>query len=92
MLESGQGLEEISPSALRQRLQPQAELALWIALEQRQRAVALLQGAGLEARFNGRGTVVVQLESESKLRILELLEGQGVHVLDFEIESVESWN
>jgi nitrous oxidase accessory protein len=91
-LENGRVIEELAPGALRQQLMPEAELALWIASEQRGEAVSLLKDAGLEAHFNGRGTVVVQLDSSQKLQVMELLENQGVRVLDFEIERVESWN
>jgi ABC-type multidrug transport system ATPase subunit len=92
VLERGQVIAEIAPGVLRQQLTPEVELTLWIASEQREQALELLTGAGLAAHFNGRGTVVVQLDSGQKLQVVGLLEKQGVHVLDFEIESVESWN
>jgi ABC-type multidrug transport system ATPase subunit len=92
LLESGHVLEELPPGELRQRLMPEAELALWISSEQRGRALALLQLAGLQAHLNGRGTVVVQLGPEQKFQAMKLLEADGVRVLDFEIERVESWN
>jgi DNA recombination-dependent growth factor C len=71
---------------------PETELTLWIASEQRQHAISLLKEAGLDGHINGRGTVVVQLETGQKLKSMELLEKHGVHVLDFEIQRVESWN
>jgi ABC-type multidrug transport system ATPase subunit len=92
LLERGHVIEELPPGALRQRLMPEAELALWISSEQRGQALALLQLAGLQAHLNGRGTVVVQLEPEQKFQAMKLLEADGVRVLDFEIERVESWN
>jgi ABC-type multidrug transport system ATPase subunit len=92
VLERGRAIEELSPGALRQKLMPEAELALWIASEQRANALALLKDAGLESHLNGRGTLVVQIGSGEKLSALQLLEKNGVHVLDFEVERVESWN
>jgi ABC-type multidrug transport system ATPase subunit len=92
VLEHGEVIEELPPSALRQRLMPEAELALWISNEQRGRALSLLKDAGLDGHLNGRGTVVVQLDSSQKLNAMEMLERHGVHVLDFDIERMESWN
>jgi ABC-type multidrug transport system ATPase subunit len=92
VLERGNLIEELPPVALRQRLIPEAELALWIASEQRERALSLLKEAGLQGHINGRGTVVVQLDSGQKLKTMELMEKHGVHVLDFDIQRVESWN
>jgi nitrous oxidase accessory protein len=92
LFERGKLIEELPPAALRQRLIPEAELALWIASEQRERALSLLKEAGLEGHINGRGTVVVQLDSGQKLKTMELMERHGVHVLDFDIQRVELWN
>ena len=92
VLERGKLIEELPPNALRQRLMPEAELALWIASEQRERALSLLNEAGVEGHINGRGTMVIQLDAGQKLKTMEMLEQHGVHVLDFDIQRVESWN
>jgi ABC-2 type transport system ATP-binding protein len=92
VLEGGRVSGELTPGALRRSLLPEAELTLWVAAEQRQQALSLLQEAGLEPHFNGRGTVVVQLEAARKSQAMTLLEKRGVHVLDFEIERMEPWN
>lgn len=92
ILDQGKITDELAPTDLRFRIQPAVELVLWVANEQRQRAMEILQRQGLKAHFNGRGTVIAHLSAGQKVRALELLENEGIPVLDFEIEKDRPWN
>lgn len=85
ILEQGQLVETITPEALRQRLDPTVEMTLWVPEPQRGGAVKLLQDQGLPAHLNGRGTVVVTVHTGQKMQMLDVLTGQGISVLDFEL-------
>jgi ABC-type multidrug transport system ATPase subunit len=86
VLEAGKLIGGMTPEELRARLLPQVEMALWIPELQRAAALGFLQGAGLDAHFNGRGTVVVRVPNEQKIDSLRLLSAQGITVTNFEIE------
>lgn len=92
VMEAGRVIESYAPAELRLRLAPHVELTLWVADEQRPRALELLLGKGMNAHLNGRGTVVVQVEAAQKLQPLNLLAENGVAINDFELEKVQVWN
>jgi nitrous oxidase accessory protein len=90
-LEQGRLSAELSPIELLTRLLPEVELTLWVPAAQRQDALSCLAGAGWDAHFNGRGTVVVRLKAEHKLRPLQALEAHGIQVNDFELVRGAAW-
>jgi nitrous oxidase accessory protein len=90
-LEQGRLSAELSPIELLTRLLPEVELTLWVPAAQRQDALSCLAGAGWDAHFNGRGTVVVRLKAEHKLRPLQALEARGIQVNDFELVRGAAW-
>jgi nitrous oxidase accessory protein len=93
ILQGGQKLEEIEPGKLRGRLAPQVVLTLWVPAEQRTAALSFLHALGWDAHLNGRGTLVVQINAEEKMRTLQNLAERGISVQDFEIEGASfSWN
>jgi ABC-type multidrug transport system ATPase subunit len=99
VLESGQIRKVLLPGDVRLRLAPDVELTLWVAEHQRPHALTCLESHGLKAHLNpvngicdGRGTVVVQVNSEHKLQPLALLAELGIEVLDFEMERGQLWN
>ncbi len=87
VLEAGRLIGVMTPEELRARLLPEVEMALWIPEPQRVTALAQLLGAGLDAHFNGRGTVVVRVPNDKKIDPLHLLSAQGITVTNFEIET-----
>lgn len=88
MLERGRLVETISPEELRARLSSNIEMVLWVNEAQRAHAKNCLAEKGIDAHLNGRGTVVVRIQSQQKMRALNLLNECGVTVQNFEIESV----
>lgn len=88
MLEHGRLVETISPEELRARLSSNIEMVLWINEAQRALAQNCLTEKGIAAHLNGRGTVVVRIQSHQKMRALNVLNECGVMVQNFEIESV----
>ncbi len=88
VLEAGRLVGVMTPEELRVRLLPEVEMMLWIPEPQRAAAFAHLQGAELDAHFNGRGTVVVRVPNEQKIDPLRLLSAQGITVTNFEVERV----
>jgi len=88
MLDHGKLSETISPEELRARLASNIEMVLWVNEAQRAFAQACLSDKGLDSHLNGRGTVIVRIRSEQKMRALNLLNECGVTVQNFEIESV----
>jgi ABC-type multidrug transport system ATPase subunit len=92
ILEAGRLVDERPARSLRERFSPQVVLTLWIPDGQRPAAYGLLAEAGLDAHANGRGTLVVQLPSREKMAPLLLLAGEGIEVLDFEVEAVKEWS
>lgn len=88
MLERGRLMETISPEELRARLSSNIEMVLWVNEAQRAHAKNCLTDKGLDAHLNGRGTVVVRIQSQQKMRALNVLNECGVAVQNFEIESV----
>jgi hypothetical protein len=50
----------------------------------RPEAVECLVTAGLAAHLNGRGTVVVRVRGEEKMRAFVSLQARGIAVLNFE--------
>lgn len=88
MLECGKLVATISPEELRARLSSHIEMVLWINEAQRAHAKNCLTEKGLDAHLNGRGTVVVRIQSQQKMRALNVLNECGVAVQNFEIESV----
>ena len=92
LMEAGRIIQEFSTEQMRRRLASDIELVLWVAEDQRRQAVQILEGEGLAAHVNGRGTVVVRLDAAQKMRALHLLEHHEISVLDFETEKEHSWN
>lgn len=92
VLEAGRVAEVLLPGDVRLRLTPDVELTLWVAEGQRANALECLTQNGLPAHLNGRGTVVVRVNTEKKLRPLTLLAEQAIEVLDFEMERGRLWN
>jgi ABC-type multidrug transport system ATPase subunit len=92
LLEQGRLTAVLSPVELLTRLLPEVELTLWVPAAQRQDALSCLAGSGWDAHFNGRGTVVVRLKAEHKLRPLQALEARGIQVEDFELVRGAAWN
>jgi ABC-type multidrug transport system ATPase subunit len=88
MLEQGKLSETISPEELRVRLSSNIEMVLWVNEAQRAFAQMCLLNKGLDSHLNGRGTVIVRIRSEQKMRALNLLNEFGVTVQNFEIESL----
>ena len=91
-MEAGRIIQELSTEQIRRRLASDIELVLWVAEGQRRQAVQILEGEGLAAHLNGRGTVVVRLDAAQKMQALHLLEHHDISVLDFETEKEHSWN
>ena len=85
LLEQGRLVETVSPETLKGRLTPAVELSLWVAEGQRASALELFTGQGWPAHLNGRGSVVVSVETAGKMRPLAALREQGIAVLDFEV-------
>jgi nitrous oxidase accessory protein len=92
VMEAGRVIETLSPGEVRLRLTPHVELTLWVAEGERPRALACLENNGMCAHLNGRGTVVVQMNTDQKLQALTLLAEEGIAVLDFEMERGRLWN
>jgi ABC-type multidrug transport system ATPase subunit len=92
LMEAGQITQELSTEQIRRRLASDIDLVLWVAEGQRRQAVQILEGEGLAAHMNGRGTVVVRLDADQKMQALRLLERHDISVLDFETEKEQSWN
>ena len=92
LMEAGRIIQEVSADRVRQRLIADIELVLWVADDQRRQAVQVLEGEGLRAHVNGRGTVVVRLNADEKMKAMHLLEEQDITVLDFELEKEQTWN
>jgi nitrous oxidase accessory protein len=92
LLEGGRLAAELTPAELLLRLLPHLELTLWVPAAQRQAALNVLTGQGWAAHCNGRGTVVVQVPAEHKLRPLHVLHAQGIQVEDFEMARGARWN
>jgi ABC-type multidrug transport system ATPase subunit len=92
LLEHGQLTAVLTPAELLTRLLPQLELTLWVPATQRQDALSVLTGHGWAAHCNGRGTVVVQVPAEHKLKPLHALQAQGIRVEDFEMARGARWN
>ena len=92
LLEQGKLVATLTPVELLARLLPEVELTLWVPAAQRQDALSCLTGAGWAAHFNGRGTVVVRVRAEHKLKPLRALEARGIQVSDFDIARGAAWN
>ncbi len=89
VLERGKVADVLPPSALRDRLE--LALLLWVPDPLQTQALALLKRQGFAAHFNGRGTIVVRISHQDKVRPLEALSAEGIKVLDFDLEQV-TWN
>lgn len=88
LLDHGNLTETISPEELRARLSSNIEMVLWVNEAQRALAQTCLTDKGIDAHLNGRGTIVVRIQSHQKMRALNVLNECGVTVQNFEIESV----
>lgn len=87
LLEGNTLTETISPEELRARLSSNIEMVLWVNEAQRAIAQKCLADQGLDSHLNGRGTVVVRIQAQQKMRALNVLHECGVTVQNFEIES-----
>jgi ABC-type multidrug transport system ATPase subunit len=97
VLEGGRLVESLDPEFddVRRRSPDRAqdvEMTLWVPEAQRAAALACLARQGLATHLNGRGTVVVRVDANQKMRPLRLLEELHIAVTDFEIERSQSWN
>ena len=92
VLEQGRVVDVLTPEGLRSRYFSQHDLTLWVSSAERVMALAALKREGFPAHFNGRGTLVVRVSDEHKMRPFQVLGEQGVTVLDFELERVQAWN
>lgn len=87
-LDSDNPARLLSLEAWHAEIAPVVELTVWFGTGQRERANEFLNTNGWHAHLNGRGTVVVRIQSHQKMRALNLLNECGVTVQNFEIESV----
>ncbi|MBI5650719.1 MAG: nitrous oxide reductase family maturation protein NosD [Chloroflexi bacterium] len=87
MIEAAQLAEIITPEELRARLATEIEMTLWVDDAQRVAARDCLANAGFDPRVNGRGTVIVRVRAEQKMRAFDLLNECGVTIKNFEIEN-----
>ncbi len=88
MLEHGKLSEVIRPEELRARLSAEIEMTLWVNAAQRMEAKSLLEHEGLSAHLNGRGTVIVRIRADQKMRPLRVLYARDILVSNFEMENV----
>jgi len=86
VLEQGRLVATLTPAQLLERLMPEIELALWVPEPQKNAALECLVTAGWSAHFNGRGTVVVRVRGEEKMKAFEALTRRGIRVNNFEVE------
>lgn len=92
LLNNGRLVDVLTPETLRTSYLSTLEMTLWVPDAQRAAALGHLERLGLSAHLNGRGTVVVQIAGARKMQPLQALDAEGIPVLDFEIERVQSWN
>ncbi len=85
VLQGGRVATTLQSEALRAWLHPEVELALSVPEAQRAAALAHLTRSGMNARLNGRGTVVARVRADQKGRPLNALAEQGIPVIDFEV-------
>jgi nitrous oxidase accessory protein len=85
LIEGAQLAEIITPEELRARLATEIEMTLWVDDAQRIAARDCLANAGFDPHVNGRGTVIVRVRAEHKMRAFDLLNACGVTVRNFEI-------
>ncbi len=83
VLEQGRLTLSTSAEALAEQLGLQTRLRLYLAGDQRQRALAVLSGSGLPASTNGRG-LLVDVSLGQKALPIHLLEQASIAVEDFE--------
>jgi ABC-2 type transport system ATP-binding protein/nitrous oxidase accessory protein len=84
VLEHGRLVEVVTPEALLTQLMPYIKLTLWVPETHRADALARFTGAGMAAHLNGRGTVVVEVRADDKMRVLKLM--RELPVTDYEME------
>jgi len=92
VMEAGLIAESLDPESLKAQHMQDVEMTLWVPQAQREAALACFTAQGLAAHLNGRGTVVVRVDADRKMKPLRLLEEQRISVTDFEIERSRSWN
>ncbi|HKZ83597.1 MAG TPA: nitrous oxide reductase family maturation protein NosD [Anaerolineae bacterium] len=92
VLEGGRLVESLDPESLKTQHLQDVEMTLWVPEAQRAAALACFARQGLATHFNGRGTLVVRVGANQKMRPLRLLEELHISVTDFEIERSQSWN
>lgn len=86
VLAHGRLVDTLTPETLRANWLPAIDLTIWVKEAQRAQALQCLLDEGLEAHLNGRGTVVVRVKSEQKMRPIYALNEQGIKILNFELE------
>jgi nitrous oxidase accessory protein len=84
VLEQGRLVDVLNPVDLLAKLMPEIHLTLYVPEAQRPDALARLTDAGMAAHLNGRGTVVVRVRAEHKMRPLRTLMEHGIVVENFE--------
>jgi parallel beta-helix repeat protein len=92
VLEGGRLIESLDPESLKARHMQDVEMTLWVPEAQRAAALACFARQGLATHLNGRGTLVVRIGADHKMKPLRLLEELHISVTDFEIERSRSWN
>lgn len=90
VLEHGLLAGVCSPEQLRADTMPLVALTMWIADAQREAALSVLQTHGVQAHFNGRGTVVATVRAADKATVMARLAQHGIQVSNFELEVVGS--
>jgi ABC-type multidrug transport system ATPase subunit len=92
LLDAGRLVESSTPEALRASYLSTLEMTLWVPEVRRVEALGHLESVGMNAHLNGRGTVVVQVADARKMQPFQVLGAQGIPVLNFEIERVQTWS
>jgi ABC-type multidrug transport system ATPase subunit len=87
LLSQGELVETLPSNALRDRLAPEIELSLWVAEDAQAKALAQLRTIGRDTHLNGRGSIVTRIPNADKMSIFELLQAQGIRVMDFETDT-----
>ncbi len=92
VLKDGSLDEMLTPEQLRAALAPEIQMTLWVAESERMKALARLERDGVRAHANGRGTIVMRLNSAEKMAPLQALGEEGISILDFEVEGLATWS
>ena len=92
VMDAGRLVESVDPESLKAQHMQDVEMTLWLPEAERATALACFTRQGLAAHLNGRGTVVVRVGADQKMKPLRLLDEMNIPVTDFEIERGRTWN